>query len=69
MAKLTKQQLMANDKFFERVFTWGSMYMWPDEREVYHINNNIITCTANGFNKLKLNSSPSFISKYQFIIK
>lgn len=66
---LIKNQLKQNDAFFTKVFYLSKIYVWPDEREVYYINGNVITCSSNGFKVLKMNTTNSFISHYQFVVK
>lgn len=66
---LNKLQISANERFFTMVFTISKTYLWPDEREVYHIDGKSITCSAKGYNALKRNTSQKFLSTYTFTIK
>ena len=66
---LTRQQELANEKFFDKMFSISKMYIWPDERETFEIQGSNITCTKKGYNALKGNTSLFWLKKYTFTIK
>ena len=62
--KLTQHQLEENEKFFNRVASMTSMYLWPETGLFFIIENGTFICDSKeAFETLKDNTPESFHHK------
>lgn len=60
---ITKNQLQANEDFFNNILSFSKIYMWPDAGATYIIIDNKFHADKSACDYMKKNVSPSFWSK------
>jgi hypothetical protein len=61
---LTKEQLKANEDFFNKIASLSSIYAWPSTGHVYKIEKGVFICDSiKSFEDLKNNTPKSFHHK------
>lgn len=66
MSNLKKQQLEANEQFFERIFnalSEGGKYAYPEIVEVYTKKDGKFHCTKKGYLEIKKIVTPKYLIK------